>query len=195
MGDRRHGRGGRKRKQPETPRLPTKSAAEDSAKGAKAHGWTVLAHPLFLDQIEKLVSAVDSEPPGEPDSPPSGSAKLLAHLLDLAFENVPRDPGNPAYRQGRTLGSDRKHWFRGKTGNGRYRLFYRFKSSARLIVYAWVNDEESLRTRGSTTDGYAVFNAMLERGHPPDDWDALVAAASKPADVARLQRIESRDAR
>lgn len=137
------------------------------------------------------MSAVNSEQRSQPESPPSGNAKLLAHLLDLAFEKIPQDPESPAYRQGKALGQARKHWFRGKTGNGRYRLFYRFKSSVRLIVYAWVNDEDSLRTRGRRTDAYAVFGEMLERGDPPDDWDALVAAASKHADATRLRNVRN----
>jgi toxin YhaV len=40
-----------------------------------------------------------------------------------------------------TLGENRKHWFRAKTGNDRYRLFYRFQSSARIIVYAFLTDQ------------------------------------------------------
>lgn len=122
----------------------------------------------------------------------SGSAKLLAHLLDLAFEKIPRDPGNVAFRQGGTLGAKRKHWFRGKTGNGRYRLFYRYQSSARIIVYAWVNDDQSLRTRGSTRDAYSVFAGMLDEGNPPDSWDALLGAASERDSRERTGSIDKR---
>lgn len=154
-------------------------------------GWTILAHPLFLAQLEKLVVAAEGEAP-DPMGNSGPNAKLLAHLLDLAFDKVPRDPGNPAYRHGGTLGDDRKNWFRAKTGNGRYRLFYRFQSSARLIVYVWVNDESSLRTYGSRTDAYAVFARMLDAGNPPDDWDALVASASDPANEARLRILTGR---
>lgn len=39
------------------------------------------------------------------------NTKLLAHLIDLAFEKAPADPGNPAFRHGGTLGEDRKTWF------------------------------------------------------------------------------------
>lgn len=44
------------------------------------------------------------------------------------------------------------------------------------IIYAWLNDESTLRKAGSQTDPYAVFHRMLERGAPPSDWDALVRA-------------------
>ncbi len=113
-------------------------------------GWTILAHPLFLDAMEGLISVVDREQTSRPDALPSGNAKLLGHLLDLAFVKIPRDPGNAAYRHGGTL-ADRRYWFRGKTGGGRYRLFYRYDSRARIIIYAWVNDEDSLRTYGTAS--------------------------------------------
>jgi len=156
------------------------------------NGWTILAHPLFLAAIEGLIQAIEAEREVQPDAPHSGNAKLLAHLIDLAFEKIPHDPGNPAYRHGGTLGENRKHWFRAKTGNGRYRLFYRFQSSARIIVYAWVNDENSLRTFGSRSDAYTVFAGMLEDGNPPDDWAALLKAAGEAGPMARLRELMGR---
>ncbi|MFV1920915.1 type II toxin-antitoxin system YhaV family toxin, partial [Sphingomonas sp. MJ1 (PH-R8)] len=46
-----------------------------------------------------------------------------------------------------------------------------------------VNDATTLRTYGSRTDAYAVFKGMLDKGNPPDDWTALLKAAS--TNVAR----------
>jgi toxin YhaV len=34
-----------------------------------------------------------------------------------------------------------------------------------------------LRSSGSKSDPYRVFQRMLDRGHPPDDWATLVAAS------------------
>lgn len=151
-------------------------------------GWTILAHPLFLDQIEGLVAVVESEQASKPGAPTSGNAKLLGHLLDLALVKIPQDPGNAAYRHGGSL-PHRRHWFRAKTGGGRYRLFYRYDSRARIIIYAWVNDENSLRTYGSRTDAYAVFAKMLDSGNPPDTWDDLVEAAGGKAALSRLEKL------
>jgi toxin YhaV len=153
----------------------------------QASGWIILAHPLFLTQIERLVAAAKAERPAN-----GPNTELLAHLLDLAFDKIPADPGNPAFRQAGALGNNRKYWFRAKTGNGRYRLFYRFQSSARIIVYAWVNDENSLRTYGSTTDAYATFARMLDDDNPPGDWDALVRAASTKPASQRLAVLSKR---
>ncbi|AOX26858.1 hypothetical protein C0053_19200 [Pseudomonas aeruginosa] len=40
----------------------------------------------------------------------------------------------------------------------------------RSAGYAWVNDENTLRSAGSKSDPYAVFEKILGRGNPPDDW-------------------------
>jgi toxin YhaV len=43
-----------------------------------------------------------------------------------------------------------------------------------LMVYAWVNDESTLRKAGARTDPYLVFQKRLRDGNPPDDWDGLI---------------------
>ena len=170
-------------------RQPT-SAGPSPDDALEINGWTIFAHPLFLDQIEKLIGGAEEERARA--TRPGPTANLLAHILDLAFAKIPRDPGAPEFRHGGTLGDDRRHWFRGKTGNGRYRLFYRFQSAARIIVYAWVNDEQSLRTYGSSTDAYAVFARMLDAGNPPDDWTDLEKAARSRSAIGRLRSAARR---
>jgi toxin YhaV len=147
-------------------------------------------HPLLLDQLEKLTAAAEAERAKDLTGGPGPNAKLLGHLLDLMFVKIPQNPGDPIYRQGKTLGPELKNWFRGKTGNGRYRLFFRYDSSAKVIVYAWVNDEQSLRTYGSATDAYTVFRRMvLEDKNPPKDWDELMAAAKAKGAVQRARAL------
>jgi toxin YhaV len=153
------------------------------------NGWTLLAHPLYLDQMETLAAAVERRRAKSPDDwQNSANAKLLTALRVLMFERIPADPSTPEYRQGNTLGPTRKHWFRAKFGGGRFRLFFRYSSTKRIIIYAWVNDQESLRTYGSKTDAYAVFYSMLNKGYPPDDWLALMNAASASAALTRLEQ-------
>ena len=154
----------------------------------EVNGWQLFAHPLFLDQIEKLAAAVEKARAKAPRGwRKSANAKLLAAIRQLVFETIPQDPTRPEYRQGGTLGDTRKHWFRAKFGGGRFRLFFRYSSSAKVIVFAWVNDENTLRTYGSKSDAYAVFRKMLDGGNPPDDWAALMAAASDPEVQRRLE--------
>ncbi len=59
-----------------------------------------------------------------------------------------------------------------------FRLFFRFSSSHKAIVYAWVNDETTLRKAGAQRDPYAIFTKRLKEGNPPDDWDSLVKHAT-----------------
>jgi toxin YhaV len=42
-----------------------------------------------------------------------------------------------------------------------------------------VNDEQTLRSSGSKSDPYAVFEKMLGRGNPPDDWSKLIQASKQ----------------
>lgn len=146
----------------------------------QVNGWELFAHPLLLEQLEKLASAVEKlkgKKPAEYRS--SANFKLLTAIHALMYEEIPGDPNRPEYRQGGTLGAAYKHWFRAKFGGQRFRLFFRFDTKAKVIVYAWVNDEDTKRTYGSKNDAYAVFKKMLEKGNPPDDWAALVKASTK----------------
>lgn len=165
--------------------------ARSAAPAAPKRGeWLLFAHPCFVAQVEKLISAVEQEKKKNAGTwQSSNNAKLLAVICDLVLEKIPADPSNPAFRQGDTLGADRKHWFRAKFGGGRFRLFYRFSSAHKTIIYAWVNDSETLRTYGSKTDAYAVFKSMLDKGNPPNGWDALLVASSTPQALAAMKAM------
>ena len=93
-------------------------------------------------------------------------------------EVIPRDPNSPEFWQGNTLGSDNRHWFRAKF-HERYRLFFRFSTQQKVIIYVWVNDEQSLRKAGARTDPYAVFKGMLESGAAPGSFAELVRASKE----------------
>lgn len=151
------------------------------------HGWTIFAHPLFLAQIEALAHQVAALKRKDPVGYiKKNASKRLAAITKLAFDLIPQDPGRPEYRQGGTLGDDHKHWFRAKFFQ-QYRLFFRYHAPSKVIVFAWVNDEDTKRAYESSDDAYRVFRKMLESGHPPDDWSRLLAEAR--AEGERLQRF------
>ncbi|MGV1870443.1 type II toxin-antitoxin system YhaV family toxin [Agrobacterium rosae] len=151
------------------------------------NGWTVRAHPLLLDQLEKLTATVENLARKDPETyRENANAKLLAALQSLLFDKIPQDPTSTSYVQGNTLGTSRRHWFRAKFGGARFRLFFRYSTRAKVIIFAWVNDENTLRTYGSKTDAYAVFKDMLNGGNPPDDWETLLKAASQDNVEKRL---------
>ena len=137
------------------------------------NGWSIYAHPLFLDQLERLIEEVEARKTRDPKTwQKKNCTKRLAAIFKLVTEAIPTDPGASAFRQGGTLGDHRKHWFRAKFFQ-QFRLFYRFNSDAKVIVVAWVNDDKTLRAYGSKTDAYATFKGMLDNGNPPDNCDAL----------------------
>ncbi len=149
----------------------------DSPAPLVVNGWSIFAHPLFLDQLESLIAQVEKARRKDPKNfHRKSAAKRLAAIAKLAFDSIPQDPARPEYRQGEALGKDRRHWFRAKFYQ-QYRLFFRFSASQRVIIYAWVNDDETLRAYESETDAYRTFQRMIDRGTPPDDWTRLQAEA------------------
>jgi toxin YhaV len=153
------------------------------------NGWTLFAHPIFLDQLGALTAQVKALKRKDPAGYTKKNAtKRLAAIAKLAFEVIPQDPARPEYRQGSTLGDENKHWFRAKFFQ-QYRLFFRFHAQAKVIVFAWVNDEDTKRAYESADDAYRVFRRMLENGRPPSDWAQLLAEARAEDD--RLGRLAS----
>lgn len=141
------------------------------------NGWSLFAHPLFLDQVDDLVKRVERLKAKDSKAyKQKNCTKRLTAIAKLAFKIIPEDPTRQEYRQSGTLGADRKHWFRAKFYQ-QYRLFFRFHATQRIIVYAWVNDEDSKRAYESSHDAYRMFGKMLDSGNPPEDWDSLLKKA------------------
>ncbi len=141
------------------------------------HGWNLLFHDCLIEQLQKLQTATQRAQAQDPQGFESNAnVKLFNALSQLILETVPNDPNREDYRQGNTMGTTFRHWRRAKIGR-RFRLFFRFDSKTKVIIFTWVNDENTLRSSGSKSDPYAVFQKVLERGHPPDDWVALVTAS------------------
>ena len=156
-------------------------------------GWTIFAHPLFLAQVEALTRQVEALKRKDPVGyTKKNASKRLAAIAKLAVEVIPLDPTRPEYRQGNTLGDDHRHWFRAKFFQ-RYRLFFRYHASSKVIVLAWVNDEDTKRAYAGGDDAYRVFRKMLDSGHPPGDWNQLLVEARAESD--RLNRLAAGAAR
>ena len=141
------------------------------------HGWTLLFHDCLIDQLRNLDRAVRRARRSDPaEFASNANVKLFQALSRLMLEVVPQDPSRDEFRQGNTLGARYRHWRRARIGR-RFRLFFRYDARAKVIVYAWVNDQRTLRSSGSRTDPYSVFARMLARGNPPDNWAALLTAS------------------
>ncbi|GAB7081899.1 type II toxin-antitoxin system YhaV family toxin [Megalodesulfovibrio paquesii] len=143
------------------------------------HGWTLLFHECLVEQLQRLEQAAARALARNPEEAASNAnVKLFRALSRLILETIPEDPTREGYRQGNTMGPAFRHWCRVKVGR-RFRLYFRFDSNSKVIIFAWANDEQPLRSAGSRSDPYAVFQKMLHRGHPPAGWAALVKASKE----------------
>jgi toxin YhaV len=148
------------------------------------HGWHLFQHPLFKHQYDKLLAEAERIGEQQPDTYQNHkTVKLLARVTQLNSEEIPADPAHDRFNQGNTLGKQYRHWKRAKFG--RYRLFFRYNAKTKeggkgkAIVYAWVNDETTLRKDGDKNDPYAVFARGLRRGQPPDSFLQLLRQANE----------------
>ncbi|SOD89555.1 toxin YhaV [Caenispirillum bisanense] len=159
------------------------------------NGWTLRFHGMMIGQIRALAEAFQRARANDPSGyRRNANVRVLAAIAKLVLSTIPQDPGHANCRIGNTMGDEYRHWSRAKFGQ-RFRLFFRYDSRARIIIFAWVNDETTLRARGSKTDPYTVFKGMLDRGNPPDTWNDLMAAAGDlPSELqAALQNAGAAD--
>jgi toxin YhaV len=139
--------------------------------------WLLIAYPGFIDQYARLSNrAREIARSGKPGSQSHPKVKKMAALRKMVFEVIPSDPASSKFLLGNTLGPKYRAWRRAKFG-GQYRLFFRFDIKAKIIIYGWLNDEDSRRAYGSKTDAYAVFGRMLDSGSPPSTWTDLLGEA------------------
>ena len=118
----------------------------------QSHGWEIWFGELFdarwralREQVKHLKATLDAKAfQAHPD------AKRFAALVNIVHEVVPSDPAAPQFLLGNTLGAEHRGWRRVK-GNGlpeRMRLFFKFSVARKVIVFAWLNDQRSLRKPG-----------------------------------------------
>jgi toxin YhaV len=142
------------------------------------NGWRIYLYAAFAQRYDATAAEIRRLRDADPDGYARAKAAKFARVLhDLVVREIPANPASPNYRLGNTLGVDARVWRRAKFF-GRFRLSFRYSSEQRTIVYAWLNDESTLRKSGSTSDVYAVFRRLIERGTPPASWDALIAAST-----------------
>lgn len=149
---------------------------------AESHGWRLYQSSAFAEAfgaLETDVRKLKDERPRDYAAHPK--AKLYRRIVDLISEDIPRDHNVAIFQLGNTLGSAHRHWRRAKFLQ-RFRLFFRFDSTSRIIIYAWVNDENTLRKAGSRSDPYSIFLRRLNEGNPPDDWPELLKDATRTPD-------------
>ncbi|MGV7963064.1 type II toxin-antitoxin system YhaV family toxin [Photorhabdus tasmaniensis] len=138
------------------------------------NGWALFTHPGFIEQLKQIIDKVEQLQQKYPNNYlKKNDTKRLAAIIKFITEIIPSDPTNIAFRLSHTLGGKRKHWLRAKFIQ-QYRLFFRFHTESKMIIFSWVNDERTKRVYGDQHDACKVFGEMLNAGRPPDDWNSLL---------------------
>ena len=147
----------------------------------EVNGWKLFEHILFKAEYDKLLAEVESLTLSQPKTFEShNTTKLLKRITVLISEEIPADPGNERLQQGKTLGAGYKHWKRAKFGKDRrYRLFFRYDQTKKVIIYAWMNNDKTLRKEGDKNDPYALFAKGLKNRRPPNNIEALLGESTK----------------
>lgn len=144
------------------------------------NGWALYAHPLFIERLNSIIADVRKIIAKDPDGFHRHPVyELFDGVVDNILIHVPANPGHNRFRQGSKLGKSYQHWFRVKKMNlpPRYRLFFQYRSEApKTIIYAWLNDESTIRRDGDKRDVYEVFRAMLAGGKMPNTYQELKGA-------------------
>lgn len=142
------------------------------------NGWTLLQDPAFEQAYEDLVATVEGLREKHPETyRKKAPTKILAAIEKLTKEVIPADPTSSSFDMGNTIGPEHRAWKRAKFLQ-QFRLFFRYDTKSRIIIYGWVNDEGTKRAYGSKTDAYRVFQKHLAAGDPPTDWNDLMNRAS-----------------
>jgi toxin YhaV len=147
------------------------------------NGWRLFYFRAFATTLNELEASVTKlakrDPAGYKAHP---KTRLLASIYQAITRAVPADPDHPSFRLGKSLGREFTHWRRVKSRlPDRYRLFFRFTSKpVKVIVYAWINGEDTLRKAEAKTDVYATFQRMLERGEVPTSIEELLKYGVDP---------------
>jgi toxin YhaV len=181
------------RRTPATPAGPTPAGGDASGRPVQPlviDGWTFVMAPHFalrwtnpLRMVIGLVATTGATATVAADRA-GPEATMLRALIRVIRDHIARDPNDPAYRLTADLGAWRRVKFL-----GRFRLFFRFSSTKRVVILAWLNDENTLRKEGASTDPYAVFDGMLRRGEVPDTWEGLLASAKPlPPPLPEVER-------
>lgn len=135
----------------------------------KYQGWSLLGDRFFVEAFRNLEQKAQQE---QASGKAGKHSKLLGRVMHAVTELVPSDPANAVFRLGKISGPEFQSWRRVKIAQ-QYRLFFRYNSQYRVIIFSWFNDEQNLRAYESRTDAYGKFRKMLDSGNPPTDFAEL----------------------
>jgi toxin YhaV len=147
------------------------------------HGWLLLFHDCIVEQLHKLNNAAERSRRRDPKQFESNAnVKLFRALSRLIVDTVPSDPARDEYRQGNTMGPPYRHWRRAKVGR-RFRVFFRYDSRAKTIVFAWVNDEQTLVDKAPRSHSRSRPRILAGLAHRSERTGASGAVCARSGDA------------
>ncbi len=146
------------------------------------NNYLLKAHEIFFQRTVELNNEVKALSKRlSPDELREHETVKFAHKVYKAtLETIPEHPDHPAYR----LHADLKKYRRYKQGLGRYRLFFAFSTTPKIILYLYLNDRASLRKEGDKNDPYERFRRFVRQGRVSHD----PLEMKKRANMPRSQR-------
>lgn len=128
------------------------------------------AHEIFFQRTRALSDAVKalSKRLSLEELKQHETVKLAKRVYTATLEIIPHNPNDPAYY----LRDDLKKYRRYKQGLERYRLFFAFSTTPKIILSLYLNDQDTLRKEGSKHDPYEIFRGFVRQGrvsHNPLD--------------------------
>lgn len=126
-------------------------------------------HEVYYQRIQELKGRVaELKDRLSPEDFRRHETVKLAVRIREAEREIAEDPNRREYM----LREDLRKFRRYKRGLGRYRILFCFANHPPIIVFLYLNAEESLRKEGGRRDPYEEFKALLRRGrvsHDPGD--------------------------
>jgi len=134
------------------------------------NNYLLKAHEIFFQRTLELNNEVKalSEKLSQDELRQHETVKLAKRIYMAALETIPQNPNDPSYY----LKDELRKYRRYKQGLGRYRLFFAFSTTPKIILYLYLNDKTSLRKEGDKNDPYERFKAFVKQGkvsHDPLD--------------------------
>ena len=134
------------------------------------NNYLLKAHEIFFQRARALNDVVKtlSKKLSDEELKQHETVKLAKRVYMATLEVIPQNPNDPAYY----LKDDLKKYRRYKQGLERYRLFFAFSTTPKIILYLYLNDQDTLRKEGSKHDPYEIFRGFVRQGrvsHTPLD--------------------------
>ncbi|MBI4057391.1 MAG: type II toxin-antitoxin system YhaV family toxin [Elusimicrobia bacterium] len=123
-------------------------------------------HELYYQRIQQLKSRVKElkEHLSPAEFRHHETVKLSGRIRG-AEKEIADNPNRPDY----LLREELRKFRRYKRGLGRYRIIFCFSNNPPIILFLYLNTEESLRKGGGRRDPYEEFKSILRRGHVSND--------------------------